>query len=348
MQPSCTHLLMIEDDALDVEIVQEWLADIPSFLVTLEHCETLAAGLERLRDSYAHIDVALLDLSLPDAQGLGSLHKVHQAFPELPIIIISGNTDEKLALEAVQHGAQDYLVKGEFDGKLLQHSIRYAVERQKLYLELEDKTRQLQLLSTQLETNNQKLEQLATVDSLTQINNRRQLDQIYQTEWKRLCREQRPLSLLMCDVDCFKAYNDAYGHPAGDLCLQQIAQVLLRSAKRPADCVARYGGEEFMVILPNTDLAGGVHVAELIQSGVSQLQLRHAHSSASDRVTLSIGVASQVPKPGADSALLIAAADQALYAAKNQGRNCVQVHQDISSHPNDSITKRPQPGQEDV
>ncbi|MEO0373068.1 MAG: diguanylate cyclase [Cyanobacteria bacterium P01_A01_bin.17] len=333
MQLPYVQLLIIEDDALDVEIVREWLAESPSFLVTLEHCETLAAGLERLKDSHAPIHVALLDLNLPDAQGLSGLLKLHQAFPKLPIIIFSGNTDERLALEAVQKGAQDYLIKGQFDGKLLQHSIRYAIERQKLYLELEDKTRQLQLLSQQLETNNQKLEQLATIDSLTQVNNRRQLDQLYQAEWKRLCREQRPLSLLMCDVDCFKAYNDAYGHPAGDLCLQQIAQVLLKSAKRPADCVARYGGEEFMVVLPNTDVAGAVHVAGLIQSGLHQIHLHHAHSSASDRVTLSIGVASQVPMSGMDSAVLIAAADQALYAAKNQGRNCIQAYPDNPSHP---------------
>ncbi|WP_299402748.1 EAL domain-containing protein [Acaryochloris sp. IP29b_bin.148] len=332
MQNACIQVLMIEDNILDVEIVQELLTDGQGKFISIEHRATLAAGLERLKDNHSPIDIALLDLHLTDAHGLDCFHQVHQAFPELPLIILSGNTDATLALEAVQQGAQDYLIKSRFNGKLLQRSIYYAIERQKLHLELKVKTQQLQDLSDQLQQTNHTLEQLAKIDGLTQVNNRRQFDQIYLTEWHRLCREQQPLSVLLCDVDYFKAYNDTYAHQAGDRCLQQVAQAIAASTKRPADCVARYGGEEFVVILPQTDLAGAAQVADIIHANLRQLHLPHTTSPVSNQVTLSIGAACQIPQREIAPSLLISAADQALYMAKKQGRNCTQLHQHHSTH----------------
>jgi len=176
-------------------------------------------------------------------------------------------------------------------------------------------------LFEQLEAANQKLQHLACVDGLTQVANRRRFDEYLDVEWRRLAREQKPLSLILCDLDYFKVYNDTYGHLAGDLCLQQVGRVLHQALKRPADLVARYGGEEFAVILPNTDATGAVLVAEMIREGLRALKIAHAKSLVSEYVTLSLGVASFVPTPNASPDKLIAAADEALYRAKAEGRD---------------------------
>lgn len=167
----------------------------------------------------------------------------------------------------------------------------------------------------------QELEILATIDSLTQIPNRHCFDQYLNQEWSRLIREQAPISLLICDVDYFKNYNDAYGHQAGDNCLRTIAQTLKNAVKRPADLVARYGGDEFTVILPNTNLFGAVKIAEKMLLDVVRLRISHPSSDNSQLVTLSIGVASQIPVRGQSVETLVSQADQALYQAKRDGKN---------------------------
>ena len=140
-----------------------------------------------------------------------------------------------------------------------------------------------------------------------------------------MARETAPLSLILCDVDYFKRYNDTYGHQAGDACLQQVARAISRVLKRPTDLVARYGGEEFAVILPFTTGEGAVHIADTIHLEVQQLLIPHAKSSVSEYVTLSIGVCSTVPQKEFSPIALIAIADKALYGAKEQGRNRVVV-----------------------
>lgn len=326
MQGKSIRLLMIEDNVLDVEIVRELLVDARWLSITIEHCETLAAGIERLSDTHPPIDIAFLDLTLTDAHGLKCFDQVHQAFPELPLIILSGNTDDALALEAVQKGAQDYLVKGKFNTKLLQRSIFYAMERQQLLLELKDKTQRLQDLSKQLEKTNQTLEQLAAIDGLTQISNRRQFDNVYLAEWKRLSRKQEPLSLIMCDVDYFKAYNDTYGHLQGDDALVQIAHAIRHCIKRSTDLAARYGGEEFVVLLPETPLAGAVHIAKEIRRTVNALAIPNQQSLNCNCITLSQGIACISPNSQSiDPNILLQAADKALYQAKAKGRDQVAV-----------------------
>ena len=170
---------------------------------------------------------------------------------------------------------------------------------------------------------NQELERLATLDGLTQVANRRRFDDYLEREWRRLARERSPLALIMSDVDFFKCYNDTYEHQAGDECLKQVAATLNQAIQRAADLVARYGGEEFAAILPNTDLDGAYHIAETVRAQVEALQLEHRHSEVSAFVTLSLGVASQIPDPNGSPASLIRLADQALYRAKQQGRNRV-------------------------
>jgi diguanylate cyclase (GGDEF)-like protein len=162
------------------------------------------------------------------------------------------------------------------------------------------------------------------IDGLTQVANRRCLDEHLEQEWRRAIREQIPISLVLCDIDFFKNYNDNYGHQDGDLCLQEVAQAISKTTNRPADLVARYGGEEFAIVLPNTDAEGGMNVALRATEIVRSLQLPHAYSKASNYVTISCGVATLFPSQDSQVINLIKSADRALYLAKAEGRNCVR------------------------
>jgi diguanylate cyclase (GGDEF)-like protein len=174
-----------------------------------------------------------------------------------------------------------------------------------------------------LQKANDKLQQLATMDGLTGIANRRRFDDQLKLEWRRLGRESAALSLILCDIDHFKLYNDTYGHQAGDDCLRTVARTMADTARRPADLVARYGGEEFAVILPNTDVEGALRVARDILEAVKGQELAHDSSPVGPFVTLSLGVAAMVPNPQLLPESLVDAADQALYEAKEQGRDRV-------------------------
>lgn len=167
----------------------------------------------------------------------------------------------------------------------------------------------------------QELEELAVIDDLTQIANRRRFDRYLTTEWRRLAREKQALSLIMCDVDHFKLYNDTYGHQAGDRCLQRVAQALSKVTKRPADLVARYGGEEFVIVLPNTNIQGAKYIAQQIRLQIESLKIPHINSSVDLYITLSFGVATCIPDGKIDVHTLVSAADRGLYQAKELGRN---------------------------
>jgi diguanylate cyclase (GGDEF)-like protein len=176
-------------------------------------------------------------------------------------------------------------------------------------------------LYAQLETANARLEHLANADGLTQVANRRCFDSTLMKEWRRATREQQPLALIMLDIDYFKGFNDTYGHQAGDECLRAVAQVMQVALRRPADLAARYGGEEFAVILPNTPQSGAITVAQAIQANVRALAIAHGPSPVSDYVTLSLGIAVAIPKPHQSPEQLLQQADQALYTAKETGRD---------------------------
>ncbi len=480
-------LLLVEDNLKDAELLQECLVDVGAARWQVIHVRRLSDALKYI-DSQ-RIDVILLDLSLPDSQGLETLGQVNLAASNIPIVVLTGLNNEQLAVQAVREGAQDYLVKGHIEGDLLVRSIRYAIERkqteealrqqclrerlmgrvqerirQSLALEeilnttvaevrqflgcdrvliyhcdskqceafvgsvdsswsklwnidvyaplgtpqrlpsdpeviqaVEDihtadlepshvelladcqvrafltvaivrgeQTIQNQKYSSQdrpwgilmaqqcstprqwqpweidflkqlatsvaiaisqaelyrkLEEANQELQRLASLDGLTQVFNRRRFDQALESEWQRLARECLPLSLILCDIDYFKAYNDTYGHPVGDICLQQVASLIKKTVKRPADLVARYGGEEFAVILPNTNALGAVHVAEQIRTRVKANKIEHSGSRHHQCITLSLGVATIVPTPQQSPAALIVLADRGLYQAKAAGRD---------------------------
>ena len=166
------------------------------------------------------------------------------------------------------------------------------------------------------------LEELAITDALTGLANRRRFDGSLATEWRRALRDGRPLSLLLIDVDLFKSYNDTYGHPRGDVCLQQIAESALEVVARPGDVVARFGGEEFAVLLPDTGNEGAMRIAHALCAAVKGRKLTHS-ANGSGMVTVSVGCGTKIPRLGEDSLALIEAADQALYLAKRSGRDRV-------------------------
>ncbi|OYQ63463.1 hypothetical protein B9G53_16980 [Pseudanabaena sp. SR411] len=186
------------------------------------------------------------------------------------------------------------------------------------HIQIEQDLRQSE---SELIKTNQELEYLVLVDALTQVGNRRCFDQVLRCEWQRSLREQQPLSLIMLDIDYFKSYNDLYGHPAGDHCLTTLAQTVKQTLQRPTDLIARYGGEEFAVILPNTNTEGAIAVAKLIQQTIVDLSTPHANSDVSNIVTTSLGISTLVPSESQEPCFLVSQTDQALYKAKQQGRN---------------------------
>jgi len=182
----------------------------------------------------------------------------------------------------------------------------------------------------ELKVKSDMLEQLASIDGLTNLFNRRRLDEILGNEWSRSQRSQTPLSLVMIDIDYFKRFNDTYGHAMGDHCLKEVAWTLKDVLRRPGDIIARYGGEEFAVLLPATDNEGAVLMANRMREEVAALKLPHSASEISEFVTVSMGVATILVDSGmANSEDLLKAADQALYQSKKNGRNRVTA-QNIS------------------
>ena len=173
---------------------------------------------------------------------------------------------------------------------------------------------------------NQELQKLALSDGLTRLANRRRFDEHLSDEWQRLARDKQPLSLILCDLDHFKRYNDTFGHPAGDRCLIRVARALLNAPQRPADLVARYGGEEFAVILPNTDTHGAWRVAQKIHENIRELKIEHAADNEEKYVTVTMGVSTVLPGHKSTAQMLVQASDLALYHAKQQGRNRTYIH----------------------
>lgn len=212
----------------------------------------------------------------------------------------------------VHHCQQRYDWPAETIGLLQQISIQLAIAIQ-----------QSQLYH-RLAHANRELKKLVNIDGLTEIANRRHFDISLNQEWSRCTRTQTPLSLILCDVDYFKAYNDEYGHLQGDECLKHIAQTLADKVQRPADIVARYGGEEFAIILPDTPTDGATHLAEVMRQQVENLKIEHCTSAIADYITISLGVATMIPQTSDSVKTLIQNADQALYEAK-QKRNCWSV-----------------------
>lgn len=247
------RVLLIDDDTEQHLILEEILLGTSHELhFTLETASTLEAGLRQI--SANNVDVVLLDLHLPDSKGIETFLKVNRTSSEIPIIIMSVLYDDSLALEAVRRGAQDYLFKKEIHSDVLVRTIRFAVERHVLRLELAKA--------------NHQLEKLALMDPVTELFNRRGLQEILSHELQRVHRKHAELPVLLIDLDDFRKINNALGHGAGDVVLKEVAQKL-KNSLRATDYLGRVGGDEFMVLLPDTRFAEGMHIAEKIRMSIS-------------------------------------------------------------------------------
>ncbi|MDF5708518.1 MAG: PleD family two-component system response regulator [Nostoc sp. S4] len=255
-----------------------------------------------------HPDIVLLDAIMPDMDGFECCTQLQilDCSKHIPVLMITGLEDEESVDRAFEVGAIDYINK----------PIYWPVLRQRV-----KRLIQQSQLQQKLEAVNLELQRLVTIDGLTEVANRRGFEEYFSQEWQRMKREQRPLSLILCDVDFFKSYNDTYGHRVGDRCLLKIAQAIKDIVKRPGDLVARYGGEEFAIILPHTDTQGATYIAEKICDVVRTLAIPHRNSQVSPYVTLSAGFTTEIPQPNSDLEEMIAAADRALYQAKTAGRD---------------------------
>ncbi len=274
-------------------------------------------------------DLVLLDINMPHMNGFEVCKqlKSSELTRDIPIIFISARDEVLDKIQAFAVGGVDYITKPFQIGEVLAR-ITNQLALRRLQRQLESQNERLKqeinsriIAETSLQEANEKLERLVNLDGLTQLANRRCFDEYLEQEWQRLAREQLPLSLVMCDIDFFKNYNDTYGHVAGDDCLRKVSLVFKESIHRPADLAARYGGEEFVLVLPNTGIEGAIQVTEAIRQGLLDLQIHHENSAASKFVTLSMGVTCLVPTVDSHPAVLLTAADYALYRAKELGRN---------------------------
>jgi len=263
-------------------------------------------------------DIVLLDAIMPDMDGFECCTRLQllDNTKHTPVLMITGLEDKESVDRAFAVGAIDYVTK----------PIHWPVLRQRV-----KRLIQQSHLQQKLEAANRELQRLVTIDELTQIANRRRFEEYCLQEWQCMAREQLSLSLILCDVDFFKEYNDTYGHRAGDRCLQMVAKAIQDTVKRPADLVARYGGEEFAVILPRTDSEGAVHLAEAICQSVRMLGIPHSRSQVNICVTISAGIATIIPQPNSDFQEIIDEADRALYQAKIAGRDRCQKYDRLPS-----------------
>jgi diguanylate cyclase (GGDEF)-like protein len=243
----------------------------------------------------------------------------------LLVLLLAWFGGERLIVEPIRSLSRTAERFGRGDLRARSSRITWAKEFAPLTAALNDMAQNLAEREQQLRDANLHLTQLASIDALSGLSNRRGFDARLTTEWQRAGKLGRPLALLMIDVDHFKLFNDRYGHVEGDVCLRRIAKLVREVARGSDDLPARYGGEEFLLLLPNADIEMALQSAEELRRSVEELCIAHA-SSPEGQVTISIGVASLIPEPGENAEQLIETADIGLYAAKRRGRNAVVAH----------------------
>jgi diguanylate cyclase (GGDEF)-like protein len=283
-------------------------------------------GLKNKKKKKPKIDLILMDIIMPKTNGIEACSRIKQenSLKDTPVIMITANREEAQLQAAFQAGAIDYITKPINITELLAR-VRSALRLKMETDSRKERERELTEMAEQLDAANKKLKRMSYLDGLTGVPNRRYFEEFFAREWKNAIRVKSCLSLIMFDIDCFKAYNDTYGHLNGDDCLKKIARNLNNSLKRPRDFLCRYGGEEFIAVLPDTDKKGALSVAERFLQETEKLKITHKSSPVSKNVTISIGVSTINPDATTKPTSFINKADKALYKAKQSGRNCIKA-----------------------
>ena len=318
-------ILLVDDDPGTIRVLATLLADIGNLSFAISGEDALRMARESAPD------LILLDAEMPGMSGflVCEALKADSELAHVPVIFVTSHREPTFEVSGFELGAADFIAK-----PLNPPLVLARVKAQLRVKRLADELRRI-----------------AATDGLTGVANRRRFDEALEQEWGSARRAGDALALMMIDVDHFKAFNDLYGHPAGDACLRSLAQAMSCACLRPADLVARYGGEEFAVLLPRTSRVGAEHVARALLDAIDALAIAHAGSATAARVTVSVGIAScdadraSVRYTAKD---LVQAADKALYAAKNAGRGRASA-QDIAGadtsapHPIAAGVKGPNP-----
>lgn len=306
MEVKSLTVLVIDDDPGDVELLRRHLEKIPDFIITLVVCTSAEAGQATLM--HQSIDLIFLDYLLGAQTGLDLIYTLRQDGDRRPVIILTGQGDQRIAAATMRAGADDYVVKEDLNPDTLRRSLRFVLER------VEGERRRVQIEA--------ELVRLARFDELTGLYNRRYLLERLAQEALRAKRYGSPLCLMILDVDHFKHINDTYGHLIGDQVLARIGNIL-RDTIRVTDIAGRYGGEEFCIVLTETSLQGACVMAERLRQRIAA-EACSADDGTTFQATCSIGVAPYTPDLPDMQAFLVRA-DRALYKAKASGRNRVML-----------------------
>lgn len=294
------RLLVVDDQPANVRVMAEALSDDYEIFFATSGAKALEIAVS------SGIELILLDVVMPELDGFEICRrlKADERTSAIPVIFVTAREETSDEARGFDVGAVDYITK----------PIRPPVVRARVRMQLE------------LKRARDLLERLALLDPLTGIANRRRFDAALEEEWKRASRTGTWFSLALLDVDDFKAFNDAYGHARGDDCLRAVAQALTSVTRRPGDLAARYGGEEFVIILPQTDGEAMAVQMQRLLATIAALGLRHEHSRAGDRLSVSIGAVSVIATTEGLATDLLESADRLLYQAKENGRNRVVHH----------------------
>ena len=292
-------LLIVDDDTSNLMAMTHILQDEYTIY-------TAKDGISAIKKAEQYLpDLILLDILMPGMNGyeVFAALQASDRTGEIPVIFITGLGESEEEETGLTMGARDYITKP-FKVAIVKLRVRHQVQ-----------------IINQLRM----IKRLSMIDQLTGIPNRRSFDERLPMEWARAVRENLPISILLLDVDHFKNYNDTYGHLQGDVALHAIANIASRMFERPGDFFARWGGEEFAVLLPNTDVKGGLHIGEQVRKAVENAVIPNVDGTIT-RVTISVGVNVHTPRQGSSTDTFIAGADKALYAAKQAGRNQICLY----------------------
>ena len=322
------HILVVDDDA-NIRLWIKTMLVRAGFLDTVDVKSAEEAyaylGLDGAPESSLNrVKLIIMDWVMPKIDGIQACKtiKSKERLKDIPIIMVTARNETDSLETAFLAGAIDFISKPIKRLEMLAR-VRSALTLKKEMDCRKERECELLEIKQQLELANAELKRLSSEDALTGIPNRRVFDATLEREWRRASRDQSSMSLILVDIDHFKAFNDTCGHNAGDACLTSVAQTLHETVNRPADLVARYGGEEFVVLLPQTHRQGSLFVAEKLRQGVEALQIPHRASPVADHVTISAGCTTACPSSADAARDLLVLADKALYQAKAAGRNQV-------------------------